>query len=261
MTDMVPADDRGLLLGDGLFETVLFKAGRAVLWQAHLDRLVRGCVALGLPTPDANELTQAMARAIDDSGLGQTRAAVRISWTAGSGARGLERPSEVSPRLLVSAALAPGPQAPVALALSPIRRNETSPAARHKTLAYLDNVMARRQARLQGAGEAVMLNSRGELACCSAANLFWLVGDRVFTPALDCGVLDGIMRAQVLAAAPGLGLEPVEVCAPLQALEGVDGLFISNCLIGVRPAVAPNAHPVRQGPAVEALALALTEVC
>ncbi len=260
MTDAVPADDRGLLLGDGLFETVLFKAGKAVLWDDHMARLIRGCEALGMAAPDPEALAQAAARAINQADLAQARAAVRLTWTAGSGGRGLERPADGSPRLIVTAGLAAKPEGPLALAVSDIRRNETSPTARLKTLAYLDNVMARRQARARGADEAVLLNSRGQLACCAAANLFWFKRDQLFTPALDCGALGGIMRGHILAAAPNLGLEPVETRAALGELEQADGVFISNSLIGVRAVSALDGRPVSRNRWIEALSLALSEV-
>jgi branched-chain amino acid aminotransferase/4-amino-4-deoxychorismate lyase len=261
MMDTVPAHDRGLLLGDGLFETVLFKAGAPVLWQPHMDRLARGCAALGLPAPDPANLAQAASQGLSALGPDQARAAVRLTWTAGSGGRGLERPSPSQPRLIVSASPAPAPEGPATLALTDIRRNETSPAARLKTLAYLDNVMARRQARALGADEALMLNSRGEVACCAAANLFWMQDDTLFTPAPPCGVLNGIMRAEVLSIAPSLGLEPVETTAGLQALEGAAGVFITNSLIGVRPVRSLDGRALGHDQRIEALARALSEVC
>ena len=101
---VIPIDDRGFLLGDGLFETVLFKAGQPVLWEAHVARLGRGCAALGLPLPDARKLEAEARRALAGRRLGSARAAVRLTWTAGSGGRGLARPQPPTPRLVVSAA-------------------------------------------------------------------------------------------------------------------------------------------------------------
>ena len=85
---VIPIDDRGFLLGDGLFETVLFNAGEPVLWDAHVARLGRGCQTLGLPAPDAAKLLSEARRAVADRRLGRARAAVRLTWTAGSGGRG-----------------------------------------------------------------------------------------------------------------------------------------------------------------------------
>ena len=245
MSGSVPLDDRGLLLGDGLFETVLVKAGQPVLWDAHVQRLARGCAALDLPTPDPSALALAASQAVTTAAVGQGRAALRLTWTA--------------PRLLATVADAPRVQGPATLALVEIRRNPSSPTARHKTLAYLDNVMARRQARASGADEAVLLNPQGEIAGCAAANLFWIAQDRLHTPALDCGALEGIMRAQVIAAARAMGLAVVEAHATLTALEGAAAAFLTNSLIGVRPVSRIDGVRFGENAQIEALAKAVAE--
>jgi len=228
-SQVIPIDDRGFLLGDGLFETVLFQAGEPVLWEAHVERLGRGCAALGLPSPDGRKLRAAADKALADRRLGSARAAVRLTWTAGSGGRGLARPEPPAPRLVAAAAASLRPEDPATVIVATVRRNARSPSARLKTLSYIDNVLARREAQAAGADEALMLNTAGHVACASAANLFWIVGGRLFTSSLGCGVLDGIMRAQVLAHAP---VEEVRV--GLDVLLGAEAAFLTNSLIGLR---------------------------
>jgi len=232
----IPPDDRGFTLGDGLFETVRAEGGELRRLSAHLDRLEAGCAALGLPAPAPARVEQAMRSALEAAGLQAARAAVRLTWTAGSGGRGLDRPDTLAPRLSVTAAPAPRPSGPARLALASVARNDGSPASRLKTLSYLDNVLARAQARAAGADEAVMLNTRGEVACAAAANLFWERDGRLFTPALACGVLAGIMRGEVIAAAARLEIPLDEVRAPASALLNADAVFLTNSLIGLRPA-------------------------
>jgi branched-chain amino acid aminotransferase/4-amino-4-deoxychorismate lyase len=232
---MIPLDDRGLLLGDGLFETLLWVDGQVQCLDAHLDRLAAGCKILGLPVPDREAAGRLCRAAPGEAGVESGRAAVRLTLTAGSGGRGLDRPGAPTIRLMARAAAATPVSAPADLVLARTRRNEGSPAARLKTLSYLDNVLARGEARAAGADEAVMLNNRGELACASAANLFWITDDTLFTPALSCGVLNGIVRARVLAKAAALGVETVVVAAGVPALEGARAAFLTNSLIGVRP--------------------------
>ena len=253
----VPIDDRGLLLGDGLFETVLFKAGRAVLWEPHLARLARGCAALRLPYPDADDLAAAAQGALETAGLGAGRAAVRLSWTAGSGGRGLDRPQALGPRLIASAAPSARPHAPARVLISGVRRNAGSPVSRLKTLSYLDNVLARREAVTGGADEALMLNGQGHLASAAASNLFWIAEGRLCTPDLACGVLDGIMRGEVMAAARRLGVETLEVEAPAQALEGAQALFLTSSLIGLRRIAELDGVPRGDHPLVATLQKAL----
>jgi branched-chain amino acid aminotransferase/4-amino-4-deoxychorismate lyase len=255
---VIPPDDRGFTLGDGLFETVLARAGELVRLDAHLARMAAGCGVLGLPAPDASEAEALMRRALAEAGLQDARAAVRLTLTAGSGGRGLDRPDKLAARLVATAAPAPKPQTPARLVTAAVRRNDQSPAARLKTLAYLDNVLARAEARAVGADEAVMLNTRGQAACAAAANLFWIAGETLFTPALECGVLAGTMRARVLACAGELGVAVAEVSAGPEAPGAAEAVFLTNSLIGVRPAasldgraLAPHRLVARLAAAVE----------
>ncbi|WP_421934139.1 aminotransferase class IV [Phenylobacterium sp.] len=249
---MIPLDDRGLLLGDGLFETLLATDGRLVEAPAHLDRLAAGCAALGLPAPEAGEAEALMVRALAEAGLTRGRAAVRLTYTAGSGGRGLERPAALSPRLLATAAASKVPTTPARLMVSTVARNAGSPASRLKTLSYLDNVLARREALAAGADEAVMLNGAGEVACAAAANLFWVRGGQVFTPALACGVLEGIVRRQVMAAVP-----VIEVAAGVEVLRAAQAVFLTNSLIGVRAAASLDGQPLAGSDLVAEIARAV----
>ena len=136
------------------------------------------------------------------------------------------------------------------LSAEAVRRNETSPASRLKALSYLDNILARAQARAAGADDALMLNTRGEIACAAAANLFWIEDGRLFTPALECGVLDGIMRAQVLAVA---GINVAEVRAGREALDRAEAVFLTNSLVGIQPVAALDGRPLGPHPLVAGL--------
>lgn len=249
---MMPFDDRGLLLGDGLFETILAKDGKLILFEQHIERLQASCMALGLNAPyleDCRELCQSM---LDDFEPGATRAAVRLTMTAGSGGRGLERPAETEPHIFAAAAPSPRPLGAVALVTSDVRRNEGSPSARLKSLSYLDNVLARRMA---SPAEALLLNNRDEIACAAAANIFWVRGGRLFTPHRDCGVLNGIMRRQVMTIA-----EVEEVKAPRAMLEAAEAIFLTSSLIGVRPVASLDGTPIRTHPIVDRLIADLAAV-
>ena len=258
--EAVPLDDRGLLLGDGLFETLLWKDGALVLAEAHAARMAEGAAALGLPAPAHDAFLAVAEAAVRSAGLTGARAAVRITLTAGSGGRGLDRPEVLAPRLFATAAAAARPEAPARLHVAEVRRNQASPASRLKTLAYLDNVLARREARAAGADEALMLNTLGEVACTAAANVFWMGDGGLFTPAAETGRLDGIMARQVKRAALKLGLEVVQGAFGAPALAAAEAVFLTNSLIGVRPAgfgAAPTVvHPIvsRLAAAIAALA-------
>lgn len=250
---MIPLEDRGLLLGDGLFETMLALDGAIPLLDAHLDRMAAGCAVLGLPPPD-REAARALCLAASPA---TGRAAVRLTLTAGSGGRGLDRPAEPEPRLVATAALSPQVDTPATLLIAETRRNEGSAASRLKTLSYLDNVLARREARAAGADEAVMLNNAGHIACAGAANVFWIKGRTLFTPLLDCGVLAGITRARVLVVARALDVASAEVVADRTVLEAADAVFLTNSLIGLRAVSRLGERALSPHPLTERLTAGL----
>jgi branched-chain amino acid aminotransferase/4-amino-4-deoxychorismate lyase len=231
----IPVDDRGFTLGHGLFETLLADAGGVHDSAAHMARLQRGCVVLDLPAPEAAECEAAVAGALQEMDGASLRAAVRLSWSAGSGGRGLEPPGRIEPRLAVAVTPIGPPPSSLTLVTVSIPRNERSPTSRLKTLAYLDNVLARQEARRLGADEALMLNTRGEVACAAAGNLAWLRGGVLFTPGSTCGALDGITRGKLLARAEALGLSVRETAATLDELRDVEGLVVTNSLLGACP--------------------------
>ncbi len=104
-----------------------------------------------------------------------------------------------------------------------------------------------------------MLNTRGEIACAAAANLFWIAGETLLTPAPDAGAMDGIMAGAVLAAAERLGVRTAQVRAERDALASADTIFLTNCLIGIRPSHLAG-RSASDHPLVRALAEAVADV-
>jgi branched-chain amino acid aminotransferase/4-amino-4-deoxychorismate lyase len=255
MTD-IALDDRGFTLGHGLFETVLWSNDAPEHWDAHLERMERGCRALGLPLPDRAAARMAAEIAIEARGSPR-RAAVRLNWSAGPGDRGLDPPATFAPRLSASASLLGPAPGPARLITAHVRRNDRSPASRLKSLSYLDNVLARAEARAAGADEALMLNTAGEVACAAAANVFWLRHDEVFTPDLACGVLDGVIRREVISACHRLGLPVHEVFANPGRVAGAP-MFITNSLIGVRDVAMIDGQELPPSSLITAIAKAVS---
>lgn len=256
--------DRGLMLGDGLFETVKAVSGSAPLLPRHLARMAAGAGVLGIPFPATHEaIASALAETLAANGLTAGVAAVRITLTRGVGPRGLLPPEDPQPTLLITAAAAGEPPGEPAVAMIPsVRRNEFSPLAGVKSLNYLDNVLARREAAAAGADEAVLLNTAGALACASAANLFLVSSGTVITPSLSEGALPGITRALVLELAADRGVPVSETTLEPDALARADEAFLTSSLIGVRSLVRVNDMPVgdgRPGPLTERLGRAIAE--
>jgi branched-chain amino acid aminotransferase/4-amino-4-deoxychorismate lyase len=233
--DVLPAEDRGLTLGDGLFETLLAVDGRLAHAGLHFGRLAASAAALGLPPPPEGARLEAVAReTLSRNGLDRGRAALRLTLTAGRSARGLARDPSAAARLLVSASPAPEAGTPVRLATVSVRRNPASPASRHKTLSYIDSVMALREAHQAGADEAVMFNTAGRPASAAAANLVFRIDGEIVTPPLSEGILAGTTRTRLLAALP----EIVERRLTRAEAKAADALVLTNALRGIRPALS-----------------------
>lgn len=233
----VPFDlsDRGLLLGDGAFDTALAVHGRVVFEAAHVARLVAAAQALGFSVePDRIVAAmRAVARAAP-------RAAIRTTVTRGPGPRGIAPPADPRPLVFASAApVRPGLAfSELRLQMTGIARNETSPASRLKTLGYLDAVLAAREAVAAGFDEALFLNTQGRVACAGTGNVFVLVDDRIVTPPPSEGVLPGIVRGVLLERGPRLGLAIEERPLTLAELGQAQAAFVTNSLRLVSPVTA-----------------------
>jgi branched-chain amino acid aminotransferase len=210
--------DRGLLLGDGLFETLRVTAGTPRHAARHLARLQAGALLLRLDVPDANILHDALAAVVSAHGLAD--GVLRLTVTRGPGPRGVLPVRPQCPTVLVTAAPPPPPAAPANVIIARgITRDENSPLSRIKSLNYLPSILARIEAEERGATEALLLNQAGLLAESSAATILLRRDGVWLTPRLEDGALPGIRRAALLEA--GLVREaalPVAWCFEAEAL-------------------------------------------
>jgi branched-chain amino acid aminotransferase len=236
--------DHGLLVGDGVFETLRCYGGAPFALDDHLGRLQAGASALGLEPPARELLREATSAVIEANGLADAR--MRITLTSGAGPPGLLRASR-QPTLLVSAQpLVPWPPTATAI-VSRWRRDQDSPLTGVKTISLVDSVMALTEARASGAAEAILLNGRGEVCEATTANVFAVRGGRVETPALMSGCLAGITRDRVLGLCAKFALGGGEAEIPAAALRDSDELFLTSSTREVQPLVELDGRPVGTG--------------
>jgi branched-chain amino acid aminotransferase len=254
--------DRGLALGDGIFETV-FVMNRVALWlPLHLDRLMWSAETLGIAC-ERNRIEAAAADLLREGGAGPQ--VLRVTLTRGLAARGLAGDG-AAPTLF--AALDPFDAAligqPARLYTTGIRRNEASVASMHKTLSYVDNIVAARQAKANDADDALMLNAAGQVASSTIANIFLVQGGKLVTPALNQGILPGVMRAVVLKQARERGIRIEERAVAPVELFAADAVFLSNSLRFVRPVTAIDGQRLGEAdtsPYLDALIQAARAQC
>lgn len=232
----VPADDRGLAYGDGLFETLrITDSGRVPLAERHYARMATGARRLGIPFDE-----QHWWRALDEvrapgAGVG------KLLLTRGSGGRGYVPPARPRPRLLNRHhSLAPRPahqhDPGLVTGTAPLRLAEQPVLAGLKHANRLEQVLARREAERQGWDEALLCDAAGRPLALTTMNLFALIDGEVRTPPVDrCGVA-GVMRAWVLQHAPAITATPVRVRPlSLAALARAEEVFATNAVAGVLP--------------------------
>lgn len=197
----IPIDDRGLLLADGVFETVLVLAGKPQRLEEHLERWRQGASLLGMaPPPQLDAVSAVVDGAVDRSGI--TSGALRLNWSRGTSGRGIEIASSAETQnhrfWLQLTAHTPAFN-PVRVIVSPTEvRSATSLLSRCKTFAYGASIQARRQARCGGADDALIRSSSGELCCATTANLLVLSPSGWITPPRSSGCLPGVMRQRAL---------------------------------------------------------------
>jgi branched-chain amino acid aminotransferase len=247
----VPATG-GVLYGYGVFETMRAYAGRVFRLDAHEARLRDGARALAFAVPfDGDELRRAIQAVLDRNGLTGVDAAVRITLEGDPPPLDGEARLSLARWIVTARPLVEYPESlyerGAAAVVAAVRRNETSPLSRLKTLNYLDNLLARRAARAAGADEALMLNTQGNLAEGAASNIFILRGRQLVTPLIDDGALPGVARATVLDLAPTLGLEPLETTLTPDILRAADEAFLTNSLMEVLPLVLLDGAPLAGG--------------
>lgn len=229
----ISAHDRGLLLGESLFETLLLKHRVPQFWDAHLARLRAGLQAYGLQLPYQPADLKAGLRALlaqTDSG---ERAVLRLSVTGGDGGRGLVPPADTDPNVMMQISPAAAPPDHIGLVLCDVMRPAGQAQQAHKTGAYLDNILARRQALAAGADEAVMCNQYGRIACAAAGNIFAAFGKHLITPPVSEGALPGIIRGALLQSQK-VGLWQIgEGLIEADRLTEADAIFVTNSVQGV----------------------------
>jgi len=243
----VPALDRGLLYGYGLFETMRSYNGRVFRLDAHYRRLSEGAVALGIPLAlTLDDLRAAVETLLERNSLPGAR--IRLTVTAGP----VPDDGGASPSiLLVARPLSGYPpdlyQRGMAAVTSATRRNEASPLSRVKSLNYLDNLLAREEAQRKGADEAILLNTRGLVAEGSASNVFLVGSEGLSTPGIDSGALPGITRAAVIELAREAGIACAEGEVEAATLAGAAEAFLTNSIMGVMPLTRLDGRPIGGG--------------
>jgi branched-chain amino acid aminotransferase group I len=245
----ISAMDYGFLYGFGLFETMRAYEGQVFRLDSHLSRLAHSAEILGFQI-EALDLKGAVMDTIHANKLSDAR--VRITISIGEGGIVPDPSTCTQPTVLILAGhYKPYPEQVYekgfSAVVSSIRRNSQSPLSRLKSANYLENMLAKQEARVAGVDEAICLNEKGLLAEASMSNIF-LVNDGILrTPGEQSGILPGITREVVLELASQLDINTFEQDIRLDELFQARGAFLTNSLMELMPLTEIDGKPVGSG--------------
>ncbi|MGA8013224.1 MAG: aminotransferase class IV [Candidatus Acidiferrales bacterium] len=237
----------GLMSGWGLFTTMRVVEGIPFAFERHWKRLSRDAQRTHCPFPFSEETVH-----------GQLNEVLRANQVKEGCARiymiynqfGFWRSDENLPAadLVICSADLPPHREQVRLALREHGRHAASPLAGVKVTSWLNNVWNLYEAQQGGYDEVVLLNERGEVAECTAANIFCVREGRVLTPPLSSGCLEGVTRGVVLEIGAGAGVPVEERTLMPEDLYSADGVFISSTNRNIIAAGEINGHKIATAP-------------
>ena len=244
--------DHGLLYGDGIFEGIRFYNGRVFRLEEHHDRLWDSARSICLEIPmSKEEMTEALLETIRRNGMRDGY--IRQIVTRGVGNLGLnpvgcKRPSVI----IIAAAIALYSEEVYRSGLTIVTcaTRRSGPATLNpavKSLNYLNNVMARIEANLAGADEALMLNDAGNVAECTADNVFIIKKGQIFTPPIAAGALRGITRSVVFEIADELGIKITETDITRHDVFVADECFLTGTAAEVIPVIKADGRMIGDG--------------
>jgi branched-chain amino acid aminotransferase len=226
----------GLICGWGLFTTVRIVRGEAFAYERHWRRLEKDAALTRLPlTYSSSRVRVQLQEVIRANKVEDGCARIYMVWNNVGFWKSDEKLPEVD--LVITSADVPGYPDTLRIAIREHGRHAASPLAGVKTTSWLSSVWAVAEAQREGFDEVVLLNEHGEVSECTAANIFAVKGDKVLTPPLNSGCLEGVTRGVLSEVAAEAGTAVVEQTLRLDDLYAADEVFITSTnrnVIGIR---------------------------
>ena len=244
--------DHGLLYGDGIFEGIRFYNGRVFRLEEHLERLWDSARSICLQVPISQRaMSEALLETIRQNDLRDGY--IRLIVTRGVGNLGLNPEQCKKPSVIIitaQIALYSEEMYRRGLTVVTVATRRTNPSALNpavKSLNYLNNVMARIEANQANADEALMLNDEGNVAECTADNVFVVKRGQIFTPPITAGALRGITRAVVFEIAAETGIRVTETDITRHDVFIADEAFLTGTAAEIIPLVKADGRPIGTG--------------
>lgn len=238
--------DSGFLHGYGIFETLRAYEGKPFFLPRHVQRLRNSASALQITFPiEEEEVERVCHQLLGANKLSEAR--IRITLSGGELSPEFK---PVKPALLISASPFTPPPEEVyrrkgyKAIISKIRRNPSSPLPFMKSLSYLENILALKEAVEKGAQEALLLDQQGFLTEGARTNIFLAKGNKLMTPAVEEGLLPGITRELVMELAEEKKIKVAEGKISLEELFSAEEAFLTNSLLEIMPLTEISGNPI-----------------
>ena len=232
----ISLQDRGVTLGVGLFETIACKNQQIKALNYHWQRLIKSARLLSIPLPfTLNELEQLLINLIKQNKVVNESLAIRLTLTEGCSDRGIVTASPPTPNFFITISKLPNFKTSMSVNIVNITRHENALSSRIKSISYLDNVIAKKEAQNAGFDEAILKNTQGHIAEGAVSNIFIIKNNNtVVTPPIQEGALPGTYREQLLKVLPPY-FKITEEIITTDDLKNANEIFLTNALMGVRP--------------------------
>ena len=246
----VDVADRGFTYGDGLFETIAVRGGKARFLALHMDRLLGGCARLRIEAPERPIIEAGLAAAA----CGIRHGVLKLIITRGVGPRGYGLPVKSATTVVVGTMESqPQLSLPIEIGWCETMVSANPATAGLKTLGRLEQVLARAEWTRPEVAEGLMTSTDGQLIGGTSSNVFLVAGDRVLTPSLHHSGVAGVMRRVVMDTARRAGIEVVETALLPSTVHAATELFVTNALTGIRPVRQLESRSWATGPVTRCL--------
>jgi aminodeoxychorismate lyase len=248
--------DRGLMYGDGCFETIRVYSGKPVFWTEHLERLCQTLKALSIPfVVDSCHLARVARKLIENDQV--PNGVLRLQITRGRGRRGYSMEGADHPSLIVSIhPLPPGindRSTAWKIRTSATHIDVESPLTGFKSSNKLLQILGKAEAEFHQVEDVLFLTRDGYASETSSSNLFWIDGETICTPPLSAGILPGITRQVILEIFHGSKSPVQERLITLRELQDQKVVFLTQSVWEILAVTSLDGHPCPQSPAVDSL--------
>jgi branched-chain amino acid aminotransferase len=244
--------DHGLLYGDGVFEGIRVYGGKVFKLAEHIERFFESARHIMLEIPlSRDQLRDAIQNTVRINA--KHDGYIRLIITRGAGTLGIDPRKTTDPQVIIivdDISMYPpelyenGLEIVVA---STIRNHPGALNPRIKSLNYLNNILAKIEATRAGCLEAIMLNVNGEVAECTADNIFFVKHGELRTPPLHAGLLEGITRDTVMELAQGADIPVREMTLTRHDVYSADECFLTGTGAEIIPVVKCDGRVIGAG--------------